>query len=49
MLPVTTGTQISFASPKRGGGVMGYVTWSDLVTVAILVFTVISCFYSKKK
>ena len=47
--PCNNGDAISFASSKRGGGVMGYVTWNDLITVAMLIVAVITCFNSKKK
>ncbi len=28
---------------------MAYVTWSDLLEIALIVFTIISCFYNKKR
>ena len=26
---------------------MEYITWHDLIEIALLVFTIISCFYNK--
>ena len=45
------GKRISFTFPisNGGGDVMDYITWSDLIQLALLVFTIISCFYSKKR
>jgi len=28
---------------------MDFVTWSDLIQIALLVFAIISCFYNNKK
>ena len=28
---------------------MDYITWSDLLQIALLVFAIISCFYNNKK
>ena len=33
----------------EGGDAMDYITWSDLVQIALLVFTIISCFFDKSK
>lgn len=39
-----------FCLPQiEGGGAMDYITWSDLIQIALLVFTIISCFYNKNK
>ena len=34
---------------NEGGDIMDYLTWQDLVSIAMLVFSVISCFYNKKR
>jgi hypothetical protein len=28
---------------------MDYITWNDLIQIALLVFAIISCFYNKSK
>jgi hypothetical protein len=33
----------------KGGDAMAYVTWGDLLQIALIVFTIISCFYNKKR
>ena len=33
----------------RGGDIVDYVTWSDVIQIALLVFAIISCFSNKKK
>ena len=43
--------EISFlpSLDNKGGGIMDYVTWHDMIELAMLVFTIISCFYNKKR
>ena len=36
-------------SSEEGGDVMDYVTWQDLLQIALLIITVISCFRNKKR
>lgn len=34
----------------EGGGIMGeYITWDDLIKIAMLVIAIIACFRNKKK
>lgn len=40
----------SFCLPhKEGGDTMDFITWNDLIQVALLVLAIISCFYNKKR
>ncbi len=34
---------------KEGGGIMDYITWDDLIKIAMLVIAIIACFYNKKR
>ena len=40
---------IFLPSSKGGGDRMDFVTWSDLLEIALLVFAIISCFRNNKK
>ena len=33
----------------KGGDIMEYITWNDVIQIALLVFAIISCFYNKKR
>ena len=39
----------SFYLPEKGGGIMDYITWRDLIDIATLVIAVISLLKSNKK
>ena len=39
----------SFLLIWEGGGTMSYITWNDLVQIALLIVAILSCFYSKKR
>ena len=32
----------------EGGDIMDYITWQDLLAIAMLIFAIISCFNKKK-
>ncbi len=50
LLPRFPGKCQSFCLPrKEGGDNVDFVTWNDLIQIALLVFTVLSCFYNKKR
>jgi hypothetical protein len=34
---------------NEGGDMMYYVTWQDLVQIALLVFAIISCLFNRKR
>ena len=34
---------------KEGGGIMDYITWDDLIKIAMLVIAIIACFKNKKR
>ncbi len=35
---------------KEGGGIMGeYITWDDLIKIAMLIIAIITCFRNKKR
>jgi hypothetical protein len=36
------------SSIMEGGDTMQYITWNDLIQIALLIFAIISCFYNKK-
>ena len=37
------------SSDKEGGGIMEYVTWYDLIKIAMLVIAIIACFRNNNK
>ena len=51
LLPPPRGSPKSFCLPQinEGGDAMEYITWHDLIEIALLVFAIISCFYNKNK
>lgn len=40
----------SFCLPRiEGGDSVDFITWNDLLQIALLVFTILSVFYNKKR